>query len=91
MFRTILLHLLSDIAFLKIIEYTNQELVLMGHPITNLLEFKQFIDTRWLRSRLRVSPDLVFNKMKETAIYNGFILMDVARYKTPMRASEVSP
>ena len=31
-------HIPSDITFLKIIEYTNQELVLMGHPITNLLE-----------------------------------------------------
>ena len=74
-------HLLSDIVLLKIIEYTNHDLVLKGHPITNLLEFKQFIGTRWLRSRLKVSPELAFNKMQETAKYHGFPLMDRERYK----------
>ena len=78
--HNILSHLLSDIALLKIIEYTNEELVIMGHPITNLTEFKQFIGTRWLRSRLRVSPTLAFAKMKETAKFNGFLLMDISRY-----------
>ena len=74
-------HLLSNIALMKIIEYTNQELVIMGHPITTLIEFKQFLGTRWLRSCLRVSSELAFNKMKEAAKYHGFVLMEMARYK----------
>ena len=73
-------HLLSDIPVLQIIEYTNQELVIKGYPITNIIEFKQFLGTKWLRSRLRVSPELAFNKMRETAKYNGFTLMDRGRY-----------
>ena len=44
-FYNIFTHLLSDIAILKIIEYTNQELVLKGHPNRNMTEFKQFIGT----------------------------------------------
>ena len=73
-------HLLSDIPVLQIIEYTNQELVIKGYPITNIIEFKQFLGTKWLRSRHRVSPELAFNKMRETAKYNGFTLMDRGRY-----------
>lgn len=48
--------------------------------IVECKEFKQFLGTRWLRSRLRVSSELAFNKMKETAKY-GFVLMEIARYK----------
>ena len=44
--HNILSHLLSDITLLKVIEYTNEELVRQGQPITNLTEFKQFIGTR---------------------------------------------
>ena len=74
-------HLLSDVAILTIVEYTNEQLVINGYAPTNLLEFKMFLGTRWLRSRLRVSPDLAFEKMKDTAKVSGFILMDLKRYK----------
>ena len=34
-----------------------------------------------MHSRLRVSPDLAFQRSKETAKYNAFILLDVNWYK----------
>ena len=71
---------MSDIASLKIIKCTNQESVLLGYPMTNLHEFKQFIDKIWLRFSTRL-PDLASQKMEETTKYNGFILLDYDRYK----------
>ena len=73
-------HLLLDIAILKIIEYTNQQLVIKGHPITNVIQFKQFLGARWLTSRLRVLPELAINKIQETVKYNAFTLVDRRRY-----------
>ena len=74
-------HLLSNTALLIIVENTSEQLVIDGYAPTNLLEFKVFLGTRWLRSRMRMSPELAFIRMQETARSSGFILMTLSRYK----------
>ena len=73
-------HLLSDTVILKISEHTTEQLVCNGYAPTTIDEFKQFLGTRWLRSKIRLSTQLAFDNMKWTAKRKGFILMDLDRY-----------
>ena len=75
-------YLLSDTVLLKIADYTTEVLVMNSHPPLSLHEFKQFIGTRWLRSRYRVSTENVFLLMKYVAMKNGFALMELQRFNS---------
>ena len=58
-------YLMPDTALLRIIECTTQQIEVIGYPSTNLSRFKEFMGTRWLRSRSRVSTKLVFEKFEK--------------------------
>ena len=58
-----------------------EHLVINGYGPTNLLEFKMFLGTRWLGSRLQISPELAFDRIQETVKSSGFLLMALSRYK----------
>ena len=45
-------YLISDTIIIKISEYTTEKLVNSGLNLTNVHEFKEFVGTQWLRSRL---------------------------------------
>ena len=47
-------HNISDQVLLSIVEFTTEQLVKCGHVPTSLLEYQQFLATRWLRSRIRL-------------------------------------
>lgn len=59
-------HLLSDTVSINISEYATEKLVKHGFYPTNVHEFKNFVGTRWLRSRIKLGTTMVFNDTKET-------------------------
>ena len=77
-------HLLGDGAMCSIVDYTTQVLIEKGKPATNISKIRQFIATRILRSRFRLSTARAFDPMEQIAIQNGFILMDLHRYNSIM-------
>ena len=74
--------LVGEPTFYKIVDYTTQVLVSKNKQPTNLREFSQFLATRILRSRLRMSTEKAFELIDFIAIKNGFVSMSKERFTT---------
>jgi hypothetical protein len=72
--------LVGEHSFNTLVDYTTQCLIKRNKHATNPNEFREFIATRILRSRLRVSSKRAFELLDFTAIQNGFICMSQERY-----------
>ena len=70
----------DDDVLCKIVEYTTEQLVMKGYLPTSVLEYKMFLGTRWLCSRVRLSSKLAFRHMNERAKNQGFVLIDIDKY-----------
>ncbi|KAG7370538.1 hypothetical protein IV203_019108 [Nitzschia inconspicua] len=78
---TILDHLLGDVALSRIEDYTTQMLVKKNLPPLVPFEFKEFLLTRWFRSRFNVPTDVAFREgMGAISHSRNFNLMEEKRF-----------
>ena len=54
----------------------------MGYAPTSISEYKQFLGTRWLRSRIKMGNSKAFEIMEYFSRRKEFILLEEERYVT---------
>ncbi|KAG7341479.1 hypothetical protein IV203_023431 [Nitzschia inconspicua] len=72
--------LLDSSAICKLEEYTTEMLVSANNPPLVPLEFKEFLFTRWFRSRFNVSNDVAFAESMKNATSHNITLMERDRF-----------
>ncbi|KAG7357906.1 hypothetical protein IV203_014519 [Nitzschia inconspicua] len=72
--------LLDSSAICKLEEYTTEMLVSANNPPLVPLEFKEFLFTRWFRSRFNVSNDVAFAESMKNASSHNITLMERDRF-----------
>ncbi|KAG7360729.1 hypothetical protein IV203_035828 [Nitzschia inconspicua] len=69
-------HLLDTAVTYKLEEYTTQVLVRLNHPPLAPYEFREFLFTRWLRSRFKVSNEVAFASLMKHVASDKIVLIE---------------
>ncbi|KAG7369946.1 hypothetical protein IV203_027692 [Nitzschia inconspicua] len=76
----VLEQLLDTSVLYKLEEYTTQMLVSLKHQPLVPFEFREFLFTRWLRSRFKVSNEVAFASLMKHVASDNFTLMERDRF-----------
>ena len=80
--------LLSEIAVHLILDSTNEQLTLKGHPAATSSEYRRFLHHKTLASRFNISLDLFWTEfMPFLSQKHGFALMDLTRFRALLRCT----